>query len=34
MMGHDPEINFDHYARFETKDLDKSSDLAELQKVL
>ena len=34
MMGHDPEIHFDHYARFETKDLDKSSDLAELQKVL
>ena len=34
MMGLDPEIHFDHYARFETKDLDKSSDLAELQKVL
>ena len=33
-MGHDPEIHFDHYAIFETKDLDKSSDLAELQKVL
>tara|TARA_B100001094_G_C17383185_1_gene417843 strand:- start:46 stop:327 length:282 start_codon:yes stop_codon:yes gene_type:complete len=34
IMGHDQEIHFDHYARFETKDLDKSSDLAELQKVL
>ena len=34
MMGHNTEIHFEHYARFETKDLDKSSDLAELQKVL
>ena len=28
MMGHDPDTNLKSYARFQTKDLEKASDLA------
>ena len=28
MMGHDADINLKSYARFQTKDLEKASDLA------
>ena len=30
-MGHDPDTNLKSYARFQTKDLEKASDLAEIE---
>ena len=30
LMGHDPDTNLKSYARFQTKDLEKASDLAEI----
>ena len=30
LMGHEPYTNLKSFARFETKDLDKASDLAEV----
>ena len=34
LMGHDPDTNLKSYARFQTKDLEKASDLAEIAWVI